>query len=418
MPNTQNSKVNSVGQNNKSLILTLLFLGWCIGNLNRFTINYAILDIAKDFNMNASMNGLIMSSFFIGYALTQIPGGWLADKFGPKKVLLSGVVIWSVFAALTGVAWSATSMMFFRFLTGVGTGIFYPTASRTIAMVFPRSGQGKAQSILLVSGAVIGAISSVLFAFIIGSMGWSSLFLISGACGIIVIALYLPLFKVSTSTEKETTNHTTVETTIASPIKYVIKTPMIWGMFISGFCVSMITWGINSWIPTVLVEIRNIDLMQAGKYQVMPLIFGVFAMLLCGVVIDKMQTRAIRVLGIVLSGITAVSIYLMYTSPALVMFFVFEAIAVACVTAMFVIISNLVMRQFSVEVTGSAIGFMNFGSQIGSFVAPTAMGLIVDANSGSFYLAFVFLAIAAVISGVAFLPDYFSKKDATANVAI
>jgi MFS transporter, ACS family, glucarate transporter len=397
----------------KQAILTLLFLGWCVGNLNRFTINYAILDIAKDFNMNASMNGLIMSSFFVGYAIMQIPGGWLADKFGPKKVILTGVIIWSVSAALTGISWSLASLMAFRFLTGVGTGIFFPTASRTIAMVFPRNGQGKAQSVLLVSGAVIGAISSVLFAWIIGTLGWSSLFFISGACGIIVIVFYLPFFKVAPSV-KEAEDQVVDEKPSASPLKQVIKIPMIWGMFISGFCVSMITWGINSWIPTVLVEIRHIDLMQAGKWQVMPLIFGVIAMLLCGVVVDKMQTRAIRILAIVLAGIAAASVYLMYVVPALVLFFVFEGIAIACVTAIFVIINNLVMRQFSVEVTGSAIGFMNFGSQIGSFIAPTVMGLMVDANNGSFYMAFTFLAVAAVIAGIAFIPNYFSGKDVTA----
>lgn len=410
MTDNQNPSVKSGDRNNKSIILTLLFLGWCIGNLNRFTINFSIIDIAKDFNMNASMNGLIMSSFFIGYAITQLPGGWLADKFGPKKILISSAMIWSVFAALSGISWSTTSLMVFRFLTGVGTGIFYPTASRTIAMVFPRSDQGKAQSVLLVSGALIGAVSSVLFAFIIDAMGWPSLFLISGTCGIIVIALYLPFFKVAPYVKKEAGDQTIVTGSAVSPIKFVIKVPMIWGMFVSGFCVSMITWGINSWIPTVLVEIRNIDLIQAGKYQVLPLISGVIAMLLCGVVIDKMQTDTIRILGIVLAGITAVSIYFMYTSPILVLFFIFEAIAVACITAMFVIISNLVMRQFSVEVTGSAIGLMNFGSQIGSFVAPTAMGLMVDANNGSFYPAFIFLAIAAGISGIAFIPNYFSRK--------
>lgn len=399
----------------KQAILTLLFLGWCIANLSRFTINYAILDIAKDFNINASMNGIIISSFFIGYALMQIPGGWLADKFGAKKILLASAIIWSACAAFTGFSWSVSSLIAFRFLTGVGVGIFYPTASRTIAQVFPRNSQGKAMSVLMVSGAVIGAVSSVLFAWIIGSMGWSALFFISGACGIIILASYLPLFNVAPSVKENTNNQTEVGKPSVSPLKQVIRVPMVWGMFISGFCVSMITWGINSWIPTVLVQIRHIDLMQAGKYQVLPMIAGVVAMLLCGIIIDKLQTGRIRILAIVLAVIAAISIYLMYTSKILALFFAFEGLAVACVTAVFVIITNLVMRQFPVQVTGSAIGFVNFGSQIGSFVAPTAMGFMVDANNGSFYMAFVFLAISAVIAGFAFLPNYFFKKDSENN---
>ncbi len=395
----------------KQAILTLLFLGWCIANLSRFTINYAILDIAKDFNINASMNGIVISSFFIGYALMQIPGGWLADKFGAKKILLASAIIWSASAVFTGFSWSVSSLIAFRFLTGVGVGIFYPTASRTIAQVFPRNSQGKAMSVLMVSGAVIGAVSSVLFAWIIGSMGWSALFFISGACGIIILASYLPLFNVAPAVKENANNQTEIENTSVSPLKQVIRVPMVWGMFISGFCVSMITWGINSWIPTVLVQIRHIDLMQAGKYQVLPMIAGVVAMLLCGIIIDKLQTSRIRILAIILAVIAAVSIYLMYTSKILALFFAFEGLSVACVTAVFVIIINLVMRQFPVQVTGSAIGFVNFGSQIGSFVAPALMGFMVDANNGSFYMAFIFLAISAVIASISFLPNYFTKKD-------
>jgi MFS family permease len=399
----------------KQTILSLLFLGWSIGNLSRFTINYAILDIAKDFNISASMNGIVMSSFFIGYAIMQIPGGWLADKFGSKKILLTGAMIWSVSAVFTGFSWSPLSLIAFRFLTGLGVGIFYPTASRTIAQVFPRNSQGKAMSVLLISGAVIGAVSSVLFAWIIGSLGWPALFFISGACGIIILVSYLPFFNVTPSSKESAHDQTSVEKPAVSPLKQVIKVPVIWGMFISGFCVAMITWGINSWIPTVLVKMHNINLMQVGKYQILPMIAGVVAMLLCGIIIDKMQTGRIRILAIVLTIITAVSIYLMYTSKILALFLAFEGLAIACVTAVFVIITNLVMRQFSIQVTGSAIGFVNFGSQIGSFVAPTAMGFMVDANNGSFYMAFVFLAISAVIAGFAFLPNYFFKKDSENN---
>ncbi len=64
----------------KYVILFLLFLGWSLGNLDRFIINYAILDISKDLHLNASSTGIILSSFFAGYALMQIPGGWLAES--------------------------------------------------------------------------------------------------------------------------------------------------------------------------------------------------------------------------------------------------------------------------------------------------------------------------------------------------
>ena len=404
------SQTQKTGFASGKTILTLLFLAWCVANINRFSINYAVLGIATDFTVNASMKGLIISSLFIGYAIMQIPGGMLADKFNPKKVLLAGVVVWSISAALTGVAWSPASIIAFRFLTGIGIGVFYPAATKTIALVFPRSGQGKAISVLLVSGAVIGAISSVLFAWIIGTMGWKALFLLGGACGVIIIGLYLPLFKVVPKIKEQTENPAPAKPAV-SPIKQVIRVPMIWGMFIAAFCISLVTWGINSWIPTVLVEIRQIELMQAGIWQVIPLLSGVVAMLLCGLIIDKIKTHQVRIMVVILLVIAAISIYLMLSTPALVLFFIFESITIACITAAFVIVNNLVMRQFAPEVTGSAMGFVNFGAMSGAFVAPVVMGIIVDANNGSFEAAFIFLVIVATISVFAFIPKYFAKKD-------
>ena len=77
-----------VSAKQRNLILLLLFIGWAIGNFDRYFINYAILSIADDLQLNPASTGLILSSFFLGYALMQIPGGWLADKLGSRKVLI------------------------------------------------------------------------------------------------------------------------------------------------------------------------------------------------------------------------------------------------------------------------------------------------------------------------------------------
>ncbi|MPM26123.1 putative sulfoacetate transporter SauU [bioreactor metagenome] len=397
------------------LILALLFFGWSIANLNRFSINYAILDIAGEFGLNASLNGLIMSSFFVGYAIMQIPGGLLADKFGAKKVLIFSVTLGAVAAVLTGFSWSLPSLIAFRFISGVATGIFFPTASKTIALSFPTDMQGKAMSVLLVAGAIVAAVSSVLFAWIIDTLGWHVLFYLSGACGIFVLALYLPFFNVSPAVNSQTDHQPESTKENRSPLKQIIRVPMVWAMFTSGFCVSMITWGINSWIPTVLVQVRHLELIQAGKSQIIPLICGVIAMLLCGILIDKMSAEKIRITAIVLSFLASASVYIMYSTPKLALFFLFEGIAVACVTAVYVIINNLIMKRFPPEMTGSAIGFVNFGSQSGSFTAPFAIGLFVDANNGSFTVAFMFLALAAVLSALAFIPKRFYKNETASN---
>lgn len=400
-----NNIKNSVESINKNLILTLLFLGWCVGNLNRFSINYAILGISKDFVLSASTQGFIMSSFFLGYALMQVPGGWLADKFGPKNVLVSSILTWSLFAVLSGMAWSSSSLIAFRFLLGLSLGAFYPTAVKTISQVFPRNEQGKAISIFLVSGVIISVISSILFAWIIGKMGWHALFYIIAVTGVIMAAIYLPILKLPVTiqnvVEIQDTNNPK-----NSALKQVIKVPFVWSMCLAGFCVSLITWGINSWIPTYLVQARHLSLMTAGKWQMMPAILGLFAMLASGFLTDKLRMETVRTSTIVLSILVAFSIFIMFRTSSLTLFFILEGITIACVTALFVIINSMIMKQFSSEVTGSAIGLVNFGSQAGSFTAPFVIGIIVDANKGSFDMTFLFLTAIAILCVVAFGTAY------------
>ena len=72
----------------RNWFLALLFLGWALGNLDRYIMNYAVLSITEDLKLSASSTGILLSSFFAGYALMQLPGGWLADRFGARKVLI------------------------------------------------------------------------------------------------------------------------------------------------------------------------------------------------------------------------------------------------------------------------------------------------------------------------------------------
>lgn len=93
------------GQNPK-MILLLLFAGNLFSALDRFVINYGIVHISDDLQLSASSTGLILSIFFLGYAIMQIPGGWMADRFGARIVLIVSVFSFTIFTSLTGLAWS------------------------------------------------------------------------------------------------------------------------------------------------------------------------------------------------------------------------------------------------------------------------------------------------------------------------
>ena len=184
-----------VSAKQRNLILLLLFIGWAIGNFDRYFINYAILSIADDLQLSPASTGLILSSFFLGYALMQIPGGWLADKLGSRRVLIVSVLMWSIFTALTGAVWSLTSMIVIRFLFGIGEGGFQPSSSKLISQTFPSDKRAWAMSIMLSSGGIVSLIVPLLSAYMLTTIGWRVSFLILGGIGILITVLYWAIIK-------------------------------------------------------------------------------------------------------------------------------------------------------------------------------------------------------------------------------
>ncbi|SIR55952.1 Major Facilitator Superfamily protein [Peribacillus simplex] len=187
--------VSKLSQNWKYVIIILLFLGWSIGNFDRFFMNYAILGISEDLHLSASQTGIVLSSFFAGYALMQIPGGWLADRFGFRKIIIMAVFAWSVFTILSGMAWSFMSLILIRFLFGLGEGSFFPSASKGIASWFPQNERSRAMSFMLTSGTIMGVITPIIGTQSMQTIGWRTIFYIAGAIGIIFAFLYVFFIK-------------------------------------------------------------------------------------------------------------------------------------------------------------------------------------------------------------------------------
>ena len=105
------------------VLISILFFHSVNTYMDRACIASAKKHIVEDLKLTNEMFGVILGIFAIGYALFQIPSGWIADKFGARKALAWVVTIWSMFTALTGAARTAVQMLLCRFLFGMGGGM-------------------------------------------------------------------------------------------------------------------------------------------------------------------------------------------------------------------------------------------------------------------------------------------------------
>ena len=177
------------------ILIALVFLHTLHTYIDRVCISAAAADIKRDLAISDQMMGHIFAVFAIGYALCQIPAGWMADRYGARRALTWVVGAWSVFTAATGLAFNAASLLVIRFLFGVGESGAFPGATRALYAWLPARERGIAQGVFH-SGARVGAaFSLLLLPWLIAAIGWRWMFLIAGASGILWVAAWYLWFR-------------------------------------------------------------------------------------------------------------------------------------------------------------------------------------------------------------------------------
>ncbi|MDO7863320.1 MFS transporter [Brochothrix thermosphacta] len=380
----------------RKTVLLLLFLGWAIGNLDRYLINYAVVDIANDLALTATQTGVVLSSFFLGYAIMQMPGGLLADKYGAKKILLTAVIIWSIFTGLTAVAWSFSALIVIRFLFGIGEGGFQPAASKIIATIFPKNERSRAMSLLLASAAIMAMLVPLISAVLLGLIGWRLLFVITGLIGAVIAFLYWRYIQVPDTTV-EAARGLSVTGENKGILKKLITMPFMWSLLVSYFTIYAVNWGLSSWMPSYLTNERGLDLLSIGYLQLIPGVLMLSGMLIFGIVIDKLTLQQNKVIGAVFAVGIAGFLFLMFHSNSIGMFIFHQCIVTILMTYITLLLPSFVLKTIPQDITATAMGMANTGGQLAGFITPAAMGFMVDFFNGSYNAAFWLLIIFAMI---------------------
>src|ERR1700744_4236959 len=153
-------------------VLLLISVMYLITYLDRVNISTAAPQISKEFGFDKVTMGFIFSAFAWAYALFQVPGGWLSDRFGARGVLTGVVFFWSIMTAATAAAFSATSFIVIRFLFGVGEAGAFPGATRAMQLWYPQSERGFVQGITHSASRAGAAIAPPLVVLVMSQLGW------------------------------------------------------------------------------------------------------------------------------------------------------------------------------------------------------------------------------------------------------
>lgn len=381
----------------KYVVFALLYIAFCILFIDRAAISISIASMGKEFGLTSSQSGLVLSIFYISYALIQVPGGWLSDKLGSKVVIIIAVLMWSIFTMLTGFSWSITSLLVIRFMFGIGEGPYAAACLSETSEVFGYKNRSKATSSMLSSNYVGSAIAPMIVAPIMIAFGWRMTFHVVGIIGIAFIIIYY--FAVRPIRKNKSVDEGKKEVKKGNWSE-ILTSGMVWQFVIIAFGISMVNKGLDSWMPTYLLKVRHINLKSISYLVPLPFIAAGIGAFSSGWIMDKFFKNREKLIIAVSSLLTTIFVFEMYNSKTLTSVIIFEVITYFFKSITFASTYSLFSKIITQDNYGSSMGVLNFGGQLAGFVAPLAMGFLVDMFNGSYNAAFLFLVFSV---GIAFI---------------
>ncbi len=371
---------------------------------DRILISVAKDPLANDLALSDKQMGWILSIFALGYALFQTPSGYLADKFGARKVLTAVVTLWSVFTALTGAVFTFIDLIFVRFLFGVGEAGAFPSMARAVFNWIPVKERGLVHGINFSGGRIGAAIALPVVAWLIELTSWRMSFIILGLIGVVWALIWFWWYR------DQPKNHPSVS---PQELKYInenvqeqpnekqiisfnklFQSKGMWLMMGQYFSSNFTFFFCLTWLFPHLKAKYNLDVVEAGFYSSAPFIFGAIGNWVSGWMVDgiykngrwNLSRKLPAIIGFSLAAIGIVaSIYMEEVTGAVA--FISLAVFGADMTLS---PSWSVCLDIGKSHSGTVSGTMNMAGNLGSFFTALAFPYMVaftGSNTPFFFLA-------------------------------
>ncbi|MEP9247629.1 MFS transporter [Enterobacter hormaechei] len=390
-------------------ILVLLFIASMINYIDRAALSILAPYITTDLNVNKAELGLIFSSFAIGYAVFCFVGGWLADKYGPRRIFAGAMGLWSLFAGLTCAAFNFTSLFIIRVIFGAAEGPMGSVTNKTIVKWFPARERARAVGVSFSGNPMGGAVSAPIVAASALAFGWRMTFVGMMLIGFVWVIVWLIATKGSEAPKEEADARTVAETVgndlPDEKLSYYLKQPIILFTALAFFAYSYILFFFMTWFPSYLLDARGLNMRDMSIANVLPWLLGFVGLISGGFISDYIykltnnllfSRKVIIVVGLIIAAICI-------TASALVLN-LYGAIALMSVGmfAMYVTTScywAIVQDTVKGNNVGAVSGFIHFLANLAGVFAPMLTGFIVQ-GTGQYYSAFYLVGALAIGSAV------------------
>jgi sugar phosphate permease len=379
-------------------VLSLLCILYLILFVTRVNIATAAPLIKTDLGLSNTQLGLAFSAFAIPYALFQLIGGWIGDKFGPRLTLSACCALVGLSTMLTGAASGFVSLFALRLALGFAQGAAFPTATRAMSTWIPARAWGFAQGITHSFGRIGNAVTPPLMAGLLLFVTWRRSFVILGFASLFWVVAWAWYFRndphdhpgiaeadLAALPESSSRNRPT--------IPWLRLARRILPVTLVDFCYGWTLWLFLSWIPAFFFENYHLNLGASAMYSAGVLLAGVIGDTMGGIATDRVLQKTGSLLlarrSVIVTGFGGALLFLF---P--VVLFHNLLLAAVCLSLAFFFAELIVAPIWAVPMdiapryAGSASGMMNFGFGLAGLVSPSSFGYLVD-RTGSWVFPFI-----------------------------
>jgi ACS family glucarate transporter-like MFS transporter len=404
-----------------------LFVLSGVAYLDRTNISIAGLQISAEYGLGNQRLGWIFSAFLIGYAAFQIPAGWLAARYGPRRVLSVGVLWWGVATALTallpsGISHAVMVLIAIRFALGIGEAVIYPAANQFVARWIPLQERGFINGLIFAGVGAGSGLTPPLLSWLITHHGWRAAFWFSAVVGIVAGAVWWRFARdipeehssVGTVELSEIRNGVSPElaerssqtaSRVVIPWRAILHRRDLPALMIAYFCFGYIAWIFFSWFFVYMSQVRGFDLTSSARYSMLPFLSMTICCLAGGALSDRLtRSHGLRVgrCGLAAVAFLCTSIFLVFGSqvrdPRL-------AGIILAGGAGTLYLSQSSFWSVSVDIAGRSSGvfssMVNMGAQIGGAVTASLTPWI--AQRFGWTTSFALSAILAILGAICWI---------------
>jgi MFS family permease len=389
-----------------------------INYIDRGNLATAAPLMQDELHLSASQLGILLSAFYYGYVICMPAMGWLAERYGAKRVLAGGVTVWSVATLTTGFAGSFVTLLTLRVLLGIGESVAFPCASKVLAHAVKVSRLGVANGILSFGYLLGPAVGTLLGGYLMTVFGWRPVFIVFGA----VSLLWLwPWSRVGIS-PLAAPKQLAADSEPSFP--QILRRRELWGASLGHFASNYGYYFIVSWLPFYLIKSRGFSMGSMVAIASWAYLLNALSALAMGWLADR-WIRAGRSPTLVYKGIMAanhiagiacmIGMVMLPAAGSIAALFVFEIVSGCSYPGLFAIPQILAGPRASAR----WVGVQNAAGNVAGLIAPAITGVLVD-QTGLFDVAFALAAgvnVLGLIGWVLMLPKIAPVPWATASRA-